>query len=995
MNVPAKPLQSQNDPGTFTNGAPKLVTSKTETSVVELDVVELDDEPDPATIKWKLQIDDPNNPYYFQRNLCQQKLQKLRETKFEEMDGDSLNAFLNIVRIESGKPVIVVSSYYASAKPKEGRTLRKITYHGKLENFEVAVMPIFIDLFPYGADTGAGASGPDSAPLPVTSPGSAPDSASAAYHWVLGIYKRSESIIYYYDSHGMKVTYGTGREMNTALKKEYEWVSKRLKYIVRYFIQGDAGNGSELEIKAVPLDSQLHNSDTHSPMRKINEQHDYVNCGFHVALIAESFLMNNEEVFLEKLDIAAERKRIVDILFGLLKFRYIPREILHTPNDGDLGQKMQQLNMNASSPTSKTIKNTTTEMSKDKSKEYLWKHIPEVNAQPNSNVYDKNHAENARVPQKPNDMHFVSRKEEYLSKIVEISLLFQPENKNKIKMAEFLKKLTVMISKALGNFAVSDEDIADFIKRNAIDECKIPICTLNSGRTEYRELKNENNAASPTTILIPKEERQIPTKNFNKEEMPTVETDTTEGFRMDTISNERNSISRLQEANSKNFRSRSSSREIGQEIPQKKFRQEVQPNNFLQEVQPNSGQEVEKAEVNRLVTANGKQQNLYSGNPEKPNTRSGAHSKINIQENMLKIADDPQKVPSKAKFMKDATDKQNRRPKTFSQQITYDLETNNPEITDKAVINYLQAKNILQKEVVCQKCKKGRKLYPCNDKWKWYCTTPKCENPVGLGVNNWIFNRKLTLPEILRFLYCWSRQMKHKEIVEKVGCVRSTCGLVADSVREACGWYVYDRNSNKIIGGKGMIVEVDVKEFGEKKQLVLGAVCRQTKEKWMVVVPNSDSDTLAPIIKKKVHQESIIVTGQLLNDIRLKPHFKDHFPIRRKDNIANSDDPIDVHTQTIESAWDSLEAARKARQGTPQMQWPSYVAEWLWRDEISRKEGADTFEEILKTIAEFWPAGEKTHMPIVEYVHRSNAKASKDDESGAETDEKMDESDGN
>ncbi|KAI1694958.1 hypothetical protein DdX_19834 [Ditylenchus destructor] len=317
-------------------------------------------------------------------------------------------------------------------------------------------------------------------------------------------------------------------------------------------------------------------------------------------------------------------------------------------------------------------------------------------------------------------------------------------------------------------------------------------------------------------------------------------------------------------------------------------------------------------------------------------------------------------MPSDAKARKGTTHKENRMPKTPSQQITYhQLETNKPEITDEEVINHLQKYNILQKEVICQKCGKNRRLYYCSGKWQWYCNKPKCENPVGLRVNNWISKRKFLLPGILRFLYCWSRQMVHDEIVKNVGCANSTCLDLASSVREVCAWYVYDRNPTKVIGGKGMIVEVDVKEFG-KKMLVLGAVCRETEEKWMVVVPNCESDTLKCHIDEKVHRESTIVTGR---------NFEAHCAVYRLDNNNNcvSEEPNAAHSQTIERALDSLEELNnKALQWAPRKQWASFVPEWLWRDEIRRKGCADTFDEILKIIAEYWPAGATKSKSTVE-----------------------------
>ncbi|KAI1709445.1 MIZ/SP-RING zinc finger domain-containing protein [Ditylenchus destructor] len=286
------------------------------------------------------------------------------------------------------------------------------------------------------------------------------------------------------------------------------------------------------------------------------------------------------------------------------------------------------------------------------------------------------------------------------------------------------------------------------------------------------------------------------------------------------------------------------------------------------------------------------------------------------------------------------------------------------EITDSAGITYLQKYNFLQKQVICQKCGKDRKLRDYNGKWQWCCTKAKCMNPVGLRANTWISNTKLSIPDILRFLYCWSRQMTPEKIAKNVGCSIRTYYNWAESLREVCAWYVYDRNPTKTIGGKGMTVEVDVKAFGQQKQWVLGAVCRETEEKWMVVVPNCESDTLTPIIEKKVHPESTIVTGKLLSDLRLKPHFKDHCPVRRNGNP-------DAHTKTIEQAWNSLHTvfpniAFQYNSTTFQYKFLINIAEWLWRDEIDRKERADPFDEILKTIAEFCPPGVKTHLPVPE-----------------------------
>ncbi|KAI1705900.1 hypothetical protein DdX_13337 [Ditylenchus destructor] len=230
------------------------------------------------------------------------------------MDDDSLKAILNIVRIESGKPVIVVSSHYGNRVPRLGLT--KSLYDGDLEDFEVAIIPIHM-----------------------------PSTETA--HWVLGIYRRNKSI-FYYDSLG--ITYETVEANGeTTVELADGWISETLKSAVR-----DITRDTQLDpkIKAVPLDvSQFEH---YCPKHRINPQIDSVNCGFHIALIAEAFLMNNGEVFLENFDIAAERTRILDILSGLRddNYRYIRRDIQNISNNVDVYMKTQQLD-NAMNDTGK------------------------------------------------------------------------------------------------------------------------------------------------------------------------------------------------------------------------------------------------------------------------------------------------------------------------------------------------------------------------------------------------------------------------------------------------------------------------------------------------------------------------------------------------------------------------------------------------------------------------------------------------------------------
>ncbi|KAI1692973.1 hypothetical protein Ddc_23235 [Ditylenchus destructor] len=320
-----------NVPGPYRNTVSKPETPNTKTSpkqlTTEVETIQIDseDETDTAPTTSRPQIYDPNNPYTYQCNLSQEKLDKLAEDDDEEMDDDSLKAFLNILRIESGKPVILVSSHYRKRVLRLGLT--KSLYDGDLKNFETAIIPIH---------------------MPNTE----------AAHWVLGIYRRNESILYF-DSIG--ITYGMVKSKDgMTLELVTNWISETLKSAVR-----DITRDTQLDpkIEAVPLDGPQF--DHHRPKYRINPQMDGVNCGFHIALIAEAFLMNNGDVFLENFDIATERTRILDILSGLRddNYRYIPRNVHNTPKDVDIDLEMQQSDndMNASDKISDFCKNATME----------------------------------------------------------------------------------------------------------------------------------------------------------------------------------------------------------------------------------------------------------------------------------------------------------------------------------------------------------------------------------------------------------------------------------------------------------------------------------------------------------------------------------------------------------------------------------------------------------------------------------------------------------
>ena len=101
--------------------------------------------------------------------------------------------------------------------------------------------------------------------------------------------------------------------------------------------------------------------------------------------------------------------------------------------------------------------------------------------------------------------------------------------------------------------------------------------------------------------------------------------------------------------------------------------------------------------------------------------------------------------------------------------------------------------------------------------------------------------------------------------------IKTSSETVSDYKRYCCDicLNVVIDNSYDKIGGPGTHVEIDESKFGKRKyncghviegQWVLGGICRETKEFFLVTVPSRDKETLIPIIKNKIKPGTTILS---------------------------------------------------------------------------------------------------------------------------------------
>ena len=285
--------------------------------------------------------------------------------------------------------------------------------------------------------------------------------------------------------------------------------------------------------------------------------------------------------------------------------------------------------------------------------------------------------------------------------------------------------------------------------------------------------------------------------------------------------------------------------------------------------------------------------------------------------------------------------------------------------SENAAIEFLQQKGVLPKKRVCKaghamKLSVGKEVY-------WHCEKGRAGcSKVRMRVGNFLEGSRLPFTIFLRFVYCWSYKLTSGEFCRReLDIDEDTTVDYSMYMRNVCQAYLLSKPVVKI-GGEGQTVEVDESLFSKRKNnqgrilpptWVFGGICRESRECFMVEVPDRTAKTLLEIIKERIAVGTTVISDcwRAYKTAELEAAGYEHLRVNHSLNFI--DPSTGAHTQTVERLWGSAKERNKRQRGKKRELLDSYMQEFMLRQEVWR--GGDLFEFMLNAIADNWPPEEQ------------------------------------
>lgn len=253
--------------------------------------------------------------------------------------------------------------------------------------------------------------------------------------------------------------------------------------------------------------------------------------------------------------------------------------------------------------------------------------------------------------------------------------------------------------------------------------------------------------------------------------------------------------------------------------------------------------------------------------------------------------------------------------------------------------------------------------FQCNDK---KCKNVLKKNQVPLKRNTWFSRSKISFRKNLLIIYSFINKLPYKiaqhessissgDDSESEKILKTSSETIVDyykSCKEVCE-FGFSLVKKTKIGGPGLTVQIDESKFGKRKynkgrkvkgQWVLGGICSETNDVFLIPVDKRDKETLIPLIVENVEQGSRIVTDCWAAYNDLQEHGFVHETVNHSENFIDPD--TGANTQKVENLWRCIKRTLPDTHKVNE-EFNLVLAEYLWRRYHTHRKN-DLFEEFLK-----------------------------------------------
>jgi transposase-like protein len=253
---------------------------------------------------------------------------------------------------------------------------------------------------------------------------------------------------------------------------------------------------------------------------------------------------------------------------------------------------------------------------------------------------------------------------------------------------------------------------------------------------------------------------------------------------------------------------------------------------------------------------------------------------------------------------------------------------------EKKCIDFLFEKDILYKPQTCSYCEDESPLYREGKLFR--CINRQCRKSVSIFKNSFFAKDHLKCSDTMLIGYYWLCKINYTSIRHMTGHSSNTITNYMNFFRELVISTLED--DNNMIGGEGIIVEIDESKFCRRKYhrgcviqgvWIVGGIERTNEKRcFLEVVEDRTAETLHDLISRHVAPGSIVHTDLWRGYIGIERLNMIHRTVNHSENFI--DPNTGAHTNTIEGLWNGIKIGISPRNRNKNTIM-NHLLEFIWR----------------------------------------------------------------